>query len=527
MKHTVDSVESQAIEILFQLWRPELASDSKAREAFENNFRPDSYVDVESLRRDYFLYSFLRKWKGIRIEGFDPERTAFETWKQCEHQCGFTNGFLTHQKVTGQYWLPLSVISAAQRKVAAVLGKPNWELLSTLCRFGNGATATLRRGKTHADKSLRPSITADAIPYACIVLTDDAWLQDKVGGLRDLNVVRSNRMEMVPKTSKTHRPIACEPTLNGFIQQGIGRYIRSRLKKFGVDLDDQTINQDLAKRAYAEGFATIDLSSASDTLSRALVELLLPPNWFEILDDLRSRTTTYKGQTYYLEKFSSMGNAFTFELESLIFWALVSASTESEWCSVYGDDIIVKQSDAETVIKTLKWAGFTINVDKSFIKGCFFESCGKHYLYGEEVTPPFQKDVCAQPIDYVRLHNRIVRAGIRLDLPEVEFAAARIRDLYRSSFGKRAQTGPTVEYDEFFINPDFVWGDRDRVNIVSLVTMSRFRTNLPLWRDEVYLGLRLRTGSSFGTDPQGHCAEPLREVLREIRKTHWRSSCAS
>lgn len=528
MKLTSDSVEEEVISLLFQLWRPDLASNPVLKEEWESKFDPGFYADSEALSKDYVLYSLLRKWKGHIKSGKIPRDAAFKTWLACEHQNAKTNNRLKSEMADCNYGLPLSIILDAKRKVSQVLGHVNWDLLSALCRFGNGATSTLKRGATHADKSLRPSITADAIPYACIVLTDDAWLQDKIGGLRDLNVVRSNRMEMVPKTSKTHRPIACEPTLNSFIQQGLGRYIRMRLKKFGVDLDDQTINQDLARRAYSDGLSTIDLSSASDTLSRALVELLLPPSWYEIFDSLRSKFTAFEGKTYYLEKFSSMGNAFTFELESLIFWALCSASSESDWCAVYGDDIVCKRSDAEKVIATLNWAGFNVNSDKSFIDGNFFESCGKHFFRGIEVTPCFQKDVSKRPVDYIRFHNRLMRASLRLGLPEVELVCAHVRDFYRRTFARSPELGPLVEYDEFFINPSFDWGERDRVRLWSWVTISRVKRNLPSWREEVYLGLKLRTGSNFASDPlTGHVAEPLCDSLRLKRRFHWRSSDAS
>ena len=490
---------------------------------------PGMYSSVDQFKRDYAFFSFLRKWKGFKEESINPEWAAFETWTKSEKLCFETNRRLHSETSTGCYSVAPGIISDAQRKISQILGSLNVRKIAELCRFGNGATFDLKRGSTHAEKSREPTVTFDAIPWVCKVLTDDAYLGSLVGPFSSLKVVESNRMVMVPKTVKTHRPIAAEPSLNSYVQQGVGRYLRMRLKRFGVDLDDQTINQDLARWAKVFGLATLDLSSASDTLCTNLVKLLLPREWFELLDDLRCKKTTYKGRRFVVSKFSSMGNAFTFELESMIFYALVTSSCAAGVTSVYGDDIIVHQSDFSAVVKTLTWAGFQINGRKSFSEGSrFYESCGKHYFDSLEVTPCYQKDVCRRPHDYVRLHNRLVRAGIRLGLRDEFGAAAKhVLDECRTTFRKKCPgMGPLVEYDEYFIKELYVWDPPlgDRFRTLSAVTVPVLKKHLDGYEHIAYFGRKLRCPAFLNPDPQGQCSDTLGSKLLVIEKYHWRSA---
>jgi len=509
--------------------RPSFGTTSDLAYA-KSDLDPKVYSSVNQFKRDYVVFSFLRKWKGLDT-GINLERTALNAWLEAEQQCFRTNRRLNTEASMGSYSIAPSAIVAAQRKIASVLGTWDSEKIVELCRFGNGATADLRRGSTHAEKYVRPSVTMDALPYVIAVMNGDSYMQELVGGFNDLKIVNANRMVMVPKNSKTHRSIAAEPTLNSFVQQGVGRYIRHRLKKFGVDLDDQTINQDLASQALTRGLSTLDLSMASDTLCTSLVKLLLPSDWFEALDNLRSPATMYGKRRFLLSKFSSMGNAFTFELESLIFYALLSAVCEGDVISVYGDDLVVNHSDYGRVSEILKWAGFNVNYDKSFTEGSrFYESCGKHYFDNEEVTPCYQKDVCRRPVDYVHLHNRLVRAGIRLNLRDEFRAAANVvLDECRQRFGRKSpDVGPVVEYDEYFISESFEWGSDIRVDRVRL--RSVVGSNLLDYPDDgsfhhsAYFGRKLRSPSFLNPCSKGHVSETGSQAFFTKKKAHWRSS---
>ena len=140
--------------------------------------------------------------------------------------------------------------------------------------------------------------------------------------------VNGNVMFTVPKNSEIDRCACKEPDLNMFLQKGFGNQIRYLLKKkAGVDLNNQLINRELARVGSVDGsLMTVDLSSASDSVTSALVGRLLPPDWFWYLDLVRSPVTMIDGEVHLNEMFSSMGNGFTFELESLLFYAITRAT---------------------------------------------------------------------------------------------------------------------------------------------------------------------------------------------------------
>lgn len=522
-----ESVEVEVIQLLQKALVPTCVFDSW-KSYLDYDIDPQMYCSADAFKRDYAYISFLRKWKGFKIEGVNPTSKALATWWNSEKQCFNTNRRLAIEAATGVYSVAPDIISDVQRKVSSILGPVNIERIAEQCRFGNGATFDLRRGSTHAEKSCRPTVTFDAIPVACRILSGDRYLASLVGPLRNLRIVSANRMVMVPKNAKTHRPIAAEPTLNSYIQQGIGRYIRARLGLFGVDLNDQTINQDLASLAQEWGFSTLDLSSASDTLCINLVKLLVPREWFELLEAVRSPTTMFKGRRFVVSKFSSMGNAYTFELESLIFYALCSAVSEFD-VFVYGDDLVVSNPDESSVRKILDWAGFSVNHDKSFGAGSrFYESCGQHYFDGEEVTPCYQKDVCTRPVDYVRLHNRLVRAGIRLNLRnEFSAAAQHVRDRCRRQFGRSCPgIGPLVEYDEYFIKEDYVWSGPfvDSVRIRSAVTLPVTRKSADRRVHLAYFARKLRNPGFLNPSSNGEVSDNSGSKLLVKEKYHWRSA---
>ena len=145
--------------------------------------------------------------------------------------------------------------------------------------------------------------------------------------------------------------------------------------------------------------ATIDLSNASDTVAYQLVKLVLPPDWFELLISLRAPFTDMDGKRVRLEKFSSMGNGFTFALETLLFWTLCDtvSNGEAQVLRVFGDDIIVDTAHAKACVKALEFFGFTPNAKKTFLEGPFRESCGGDYFNGVSVRAVYVKNLPDEP----------------------------------------------------------------------------------------------------------------------------------
>jgi hypothetical protein len=239
-----------------------------------------------------------------------------------------------------------------------------------------------------------------------------------------LNVVPGNKITFVPKSYETHRTIAIEPTMNLYLQLGVDGFFRSRLKRWSIDLDQQLKNRRLALRgSIADGvdsLVTLDLSMASDTISTSLCRHLLPLEWYDYLMKLRSPFGDLDGKSIHYEKISSMGNGYTFALESLIFGALVYGAIKAmqgtvnmEDIAIFGDDIIVPKSTVSTVISVLKKAGFQLNIDKSFLKGPCRESCGADWFKGRPMRPVFLRK---QPEHVKELFNDYNRLKRILDL---------------------------------------------------------------------------------------------------------------
>jgi len=220
-------------------------------------------------------------------------------------------------------------------------------------------------------------------------------------------LVKASRATTVPKTNKIDRMIAIEPTANMFLQQGLMEYMYSLMKSFGLDvsrLPDK--HKLLAKKGSIDGsLATIDFSSASDCLSIDLVRFLLPTKWFNLLNQVRCSTMTLNEESVELSMFSTMGNATTFPLESIVFYCLASASlhthdrkhSASLLCpvyvkndvSVFGDDCIVPTRSADSFMNLATRVGFIVNSEKSHYRADdgFRESCGGDYLHGTDVRP--------------------------------------------------------------------------------------------------------------------------------------------
>lgn len=318
-----------------------------------------------------------------------------------------------------------AVLYRAQQKISRLLDMPPPHLEDLHLRFGPGATTQVAKKNASAVEKLRQSCACSEALASTVetVICEFPHLCDFVEDVGIVTVeIHNGRLSFVPKSLKTHRTICVEPWLNSVCQLGIGRFLAGVLRRVGVNIKDQSLNQRLAKRGSLSGdLATLDLSSASDSIATELVAHLLPLDWYSYLYRFRTGKVEMPkqdgGEILTLQKFSSMGNGFTFPLETLIFWSLASASEELAAgpnrvpvVSVYGDDIIVPTYAVELLTQVLTSCGFVLNMDKSFWDGPFRESCGKDYLSGIDVRPFYQKD-CLQGSDTFALHNYYVRRG--------------------------------------------------------------------------------------------------------------------
>lgn len=399
----------------------------------------DAWVD--SLDRSDPAVSSLAKslTKKLRDRKKDPKlrEVALKTFLITEEFCRATNQRLSlylrgRDPYKVRSYADDRVLHLATRKIAEILGNFNIEEMLAKGRFGPGSTYLCRgTDVSRARKFGLTDVTPEFNNIARGLLAEyPAWahfLTDSDASCCPLlEVVPGGRYSTVPKDRTTDRSIMVEPTINSWFQQGIGRMIRSRLvRRCGINLNDQSLNQRLAKLgSITNDLATVDLSSASDLISKKLVYDLLPKDWYYWLDITRSHRVKIDGCWVELEKFSSMGNGFTFDLQSLIFYALSWAVCAVEgyntfWVTVFGDDIVIPAGVKEPFLEVFDALGFRVNVQKSFFEGPFRESCGKDYHDGRDVRGVYIKTL-ETDLDLMRVHNRLFEWSLRTGIDWTE-----------------------------------------------------------------------------------------------------------
>jgi hypothetical protein len=313
------------------------------------------------------------------------------------------------------------VLGEARMDLFRLLGaEPNsedWDTFRRASPFSSGTLQGLRRFSkavpvkdTDAYAKVGPE-QALSSSRACLqwygpVLLDGSWMTH-LRSLHEsgrLRLVESNHSEVStqPKDASTDRVIATEPLLNSMAQRGCCEMLKPYLRKWGITLHDQKANGSLARiasqRGFAcDGFSTLDLSSASDTVLTPVVKHLLPEGWYVCLDKARTGSWQIDGVGFDSQMFSSMGNGFTFPLQCLLFASLARACIRLTACDdhrwrVYGDDLIVPTGATALLIEALRFCGFIINRQKSHVVGPFRESCGQDWLNGHKVRPVYLKE---------------------------------------------------------------------------------------------------------------------------------------
>lgn len=266
--------------------------------------------------------------------------------------------------------------------------------------------------------------------YRSTIRNDSRWFCAELSRSlhHEVRVVEGNRLSFVPKTTEISRSICTEPNLNMFFQKGIGAFLERILRdRFKINLSYQpTLNRKLAREGSLYGtFGTLDLSSASDSMSVRLLRDIIPPEFYWWLDVCRSPRVTYPdGTKEDLHMVSSMGNAFTFPLQTLLFSSIVVACYRvlgikpkydmrgPKNFAVFGDDIIVVKDAYQFVTRCLELFGFVVNVSKSFNTGDFRESCGSDFFRGHDIRGVYLKSLRTGADVYSAI-NRVIRWSAR------------------------------------------------------------------------------------------------------------------
>lgn len=366
----------------------------------------------------------------------DPRSVAVEKFLAAERLCRVTNKrFRTLRGRSSSYRRYLDYMKDWIEKV---LGPLDIDSINSKCGFSSGACVGVHGNATNLfrkmyaeswtvspmarDPALRAIASQPQLLHSFMESRNGVICYDTAKAYEHMaskcKDTRFNKVSFVPKTAKTHRSIAVEPLLNSFLQKGIDSYMRERLRMYGYDLSNQAKNSFLAKVGSTYGeLATVDLSSASDTVSAELVRYLLPIEWVDFLDRARSTSYLLDGKTYRYEKYASMGNGFCFPLETLIFAACVQASLRfcpraNKTNSVYGDDIIIASSAYPLLRRILRYCGFRTNDSKTFPKGPFRESCGADWYLGQDVRPVYMDYHLSDDIRLMIFHNATYRSKI-------------------------------------------------------------------------------------------------------------------
>lgn len=251
------------------------------------------------------------------------------------------------------------------------------------------------------------------------------------------------RVITVPKTLKTPRIIAIEPTCMQYTQQALMDILVQRLESSDklsgmLGFTDQTPNQVFARVGSEDGsLATIDLKEASDRVSNLLVKTLLQPfpHLLGAVQACRSVRADLPGHGIIpLSKFASMGSALCFPIEAMVFLTIIFCGiarglnrrlTDADiqkyrhCVRVYGDDIIVPAEIVQSVVGELHRFNCVVNTSKSFWNGKFRESCGRDYYDGRDVTvtyvrrnfPQHRRDA-QEILSLISLRNQLYKAGL-------------------------------------------------------------------------------------------------------------------
>lgn len=406
---------------------------------------PAAFDNAESYWQANTAVCFFKKYAHFPTS-LDLPAKAVKDFEKAEKQCFMANARLRrHISNVDLDMLDMRaspILEEARKIILEVIGaRPSStrrDLADLFVDFGFVPDGKFGPGATMSDPSIRstipdkleslPTMTAGIEPFLPF------WLETKWGEMfqesctrnpaLSIELVESDKFFTVPKKATSLRICGLQPSINVYYQLGLGKRLRQRFAPF-VDLDHaKERHGEMAMRGSLDGsLATIDLSQASDTICKELVRFLIPRGWLYWLDACRTaKTTLPDGRVVVLEKYSSMGNGYTFEIESLIFFSLAlsamggmqawPALKKSRSFSVLGDDVVVPVDHAREVCAIFQYCGFELNVDKTFVSGRFRESCGADFFDGIPVRGYYCEEPPTGPANFISILNGIRRTAL-------------------------------------------------------------------------------------------------------------------
>lgn len=329
---------------------------------------------------------------------------------------------------------------------------------------------------------------------------------------------RSVKVSAVPKSYKAARIIATENTYRQSMAKRIFKILDSHLPA-SIDLHDQTRNQKMAYAGSIHGiYSTIDLSNASDCITKSLVSAIFPSEFLTLVEPFIPTHHIIDGKERLMQQFATAGNSLTFIMESLVFWAITSCAIakycsyyapgqtttkreigrvaksfgvdfQDPSCSVYGDDIVIWDPATPFLELYLQRLGFIINEDKSFSgrDNLYRESCGKEYYRGIDLTSLYFPRSPIQGMigkSKVRLDNSAIRDGFTgeeydsttqlIDLQHKLYAVSYPASLLLTEIIKEAHKGMTTSIQGSLFGDLWGYSDTSLVRPVKYVVYEQF-----------------------------------------------------
>ena len=365
-------------------------------------------------------------------------RAAIDKYMECESNVRTTDKLIKNQQVLLADFSRVSgrLFSGILTRIDLLVYREELEP-----KHGPGVVADRLLGNSKWANSVWTHRLEGAFPSWRYIRTSFAdYLRNPVVHLEPGNEIPV-RVILVPKTLKTPRIIAVEPTHMQYAQQALlfefaKAFQEDSVLRSLIDFSSQIPNREMARKGSRDGsLATLDLSEASDRVSNQHVRLLLKNHpWLaEAVDACRSRKADVPGYgVIRLAKFASMGSALCFPFESMVFLTVLFMGIERALkrqltrkdiksfrgkVRVYGDDIIVPVEYANSVRDMLETFGFRVNINKSYWNGKFRESCGLDAYDGYDVTCirirtmlPARKEHTEEIISTVSLRNQLYKA---------------------------------------------------------------------------------------------------------------------
>lgn len=268
------------------------------------------------------------------------------------------------------------IIGKLRRWVRNLLGKaPTWDQL--FGRAGSGATAD--------HLNLRDRWAFGSIPLG---VPDDFFRYNgHDDSVFNTDVVLTARASAVPKNRKSARIVASETSAAMFAQLAIMDAMDKKLAKYRKRLPIR--DADMHRKFlvdHADEAVTIDLSDASDYISMDLASIVLPTDWFALLNACRSQAVRLPdGSVERLATYAPMGNGYCFRLLSLVCLGILAVCCTRLY-SDFGDDMICLHADANRVLYALQACGLKVSTDKTCFDA-YKETCGLELWRGYNITP--------------------------------------------------------------------------------------------------------------------------------------------